>query len=450
MKKKILPVLFCLTLLVGCGENSSSLNSSLANSSSSSQESTSSSSFSSSSSQISTSTSNIDLINEFAKLAQKDNYTLEIEDYGGDFSEYFLKDAFYYEFLDNKTESGNLVLNGYLKDDKGVYSVNINSQDKISFGYYEYDDDNDRYLTDIYQGMYSLKDLYLDESYFTFDAEQNCYVIDTLDCDEARILFSICGYDPDSTTSGMSISDVKTIKLTKNEDGYLQFQIVFNNSRGTSKISIVDVDNTKLDSRISKAIENGSQAKIRVDQNDVAYDYLAELKNLSNFTLKIQSDYNYGNWTNYTNTTKYTSSAYYSISSREGETDLGYVLKDGKVYNLYFDEISESYLIGDVVKSSSGSTYSSLDDILYSFSSTSWDPNTFKMRKEGDKYIIEETDYLVNVFYMLDETAMKFMLQNLEFKKNGNDFEFVFNMVYDLKIKFTVTDINTTKIGDYN
>lgn len=440
MKKNILTALFCASLLVSCSPNTStsSIESSL---SSSSEENTSS---------TSTSTSNIGLIDEFSLLTKKDNYTLEVEDYGGDFSQYFLKDAFYYEFLDNKTSNGNLVLNGYLKDENGVYSVNINSQDQISFGYYEYDEDNDKYFTDIYDGMYSLKDLYLDESYFTFNQEENCYEIDSLDCDEARIIFSICGYDPDSTTSGMNISAVKTIRLTKNEDGYLQIQIEFKDTRGTTKVSIVDVDKTKLYSRISEAILQGSQAKIRVSEDDVFYSYLAELKNLDNFTLNIESDYNYGNWTNYKTTTKYTSSAYYSSSNRQNENDLGYVLKDNKVYELYFDEISGKYLVGNLVTSTDGKTYSSLDDVLYSFSSTSWNPNTFKARKLEDSYLIEETDYLVNVFYMLDETALKYMLKSLELKKVDSSYQCVFNMTNDLKIKFTITDINNTKIGDYN
>lgn len=249
----------------------------------------------------------------------------------------------------------------------------------------------------------------------------------------------------------MNLTDVDEINLQVNENGRPEIHIVFNektSGRGTTIAELFDVGTTKLALEIQQALDDGTlYGKHRIDANDVFYDYLGEIKRAKNYTLHVRSEYTKDSWSNYTTDSYFTNNAFYSTSSRD-ESDLGFVNQSDGVHTLAYDELREEYLVGDKYTYQS-ETYKDIYEIVSSFSDASWDPYTFEVRKDGDKYIIDDTEFMYTVFNMLNETMLRFMLLNIEFYKEGDEYNFTLNLREDQKIHFVVTDVGTTTIGNF-
>lgn len=449
MKKSILPILAFALVLTACNSNLTSSSSSASSTPVSTASSTSSSSTTSGSSSSSSSSSTTPIpvtesaLDLFKTAAEVKNYTFNVVDYGGNSQQFFLEDAFYYQFI------GDLKINGFIKDDYGVYAVTVSSTGNVSGGYYYIDDETDEPLQDIYPSLTSLASVSFDEDLYT--ENNGIYILKDLVGYEARKIFEVIGYDPDSTYSGMNLTDVDEINLQVNENGRPEIHIVFNektSGRGTTIAELFDVGTTKLALEIQQALDDGTlYGKHRIDANDVFYDYLGEIKRAKNYTLHVRSEYTKDSWSNYTTDSYFTNNAFYSTSSRD-ESDLGFVNQSDGVHTLAYDELREEYLVGDKYTYQS-ETYKDIYEIVSSFSDTSWDPYTFEVRKDGDKYIIDDTEFMYTVFNMLNETMLRFMHLNIEFYKEGDEYNFTLNLREDQKIHLVVTDVGTTTIGNF-
>lgn len=387
----------------------------------------------------------IDPLEAFQSLKNgKINYTIEVEDYGGNYHLYYMEDAFYVTYDDDAA------YNGYLQDSQGVYPFNVTSAGKTTFGYYYYDTDEDENLKKIYDGMYSLADASFNASLYKHSEIRNTYTLATVSSDEGIVLFDSIGYIDTSTVSGAGLSDVKAIKLTADDYNNPQIIVDFNDktsSRGTTTATIKNIGTTTLDSTIANLIKDGTQAKQRVATTDQFFSWLNDLANINNFTLEVASKYIKDGYTNYTLTSKYTSVAYYSYTDRGDEEDLGYIFKDGSIYNLYLDDISGTYLTGTKVETDD--TPTSLYSFVNSFADFPYYPASFEARKDGNKYIIEDEEYLLDAFGLIDETLYRLQLSNVELAKEDYGYLFTFNLVDGQTIEMKVKDIGKTAIGSY-
>ena len=215
MKKSILPILAFALVLTACNSNLTSSSSSASSTPVSTASSTSSSSTTSGSSSSSSSSSTTPIpvtesaLDLFKTAAEVKNYTFNVVDYGGNSQQFFLEDAFYYQFI------GDLKINGFIKDDYGVYTVTVSSTGNVSGGYYYIDDETDEPLQDIYPSLTSLASVSFDEDLYT--ENNGIYILKDLVGYEARKIFEVIGYDPASTYSGMNLTDVYEIHLQVNE-----------------------------------------------------------------------------------------------------------------------------------------------------------------------------------------------------------------------------------------
>lgn len=382
-------------------------------------------------------------LNEAKELS---NYTIHIEDYGGDFDVRYTKNTYLYQFNDEQT------INGYIEDETGIYAIKYNVFGEIENDYYIFDMNSETYLKNLYDNMLSLKDLSLDENIYTL-TDDKLYLTD-IGNEESQILFELSGYDSTSTIEGMRLSDITTMYFDLDESQNVRFNMEFNKeldgSRGKTTFSVLNVGSTEIDAPIKEFLDKGGKGKIKLLEDDPLFNDLAALKNMRNFTLKVRSDYKKTE-NNYEVTSLYTSKAYYSKSSREGENDLGFVETTDGLKELIFDStIGEGvYLEGELIKNSSGSIIKDLYSYVYSFSSTSWNPINFEATKTGDTYTIDDDNYLYEVFLMADEVAMKYQLVNLTYSKENEGYHFVINMIEGDKIYLDVTNVGSTVIGDY-
>lgn len=381
-------------------------------------------------------------------LKKSPDYTLEIKDNITTLMEYFNKNVWSYDF------SNSYRYTAYIEDETGYFPIDVSkSTGEYTLDYYEVNEYGEN-LHDLYANLtYSFSDLTLNEMEYEFDDKTNRLYLKDLSSEDSITLFSLLGYDPYSEEEGSSILDVNDIYFEYVDD-VLTLYIDFDNETsvyGTATCKITDIGSTKQPDIIEKLIESNTKGYERVKSNDVLFEYLANLKNLRNFTSEVRSDYN-DSYTNYTLISKYMKNAYYSVSSRPSEGDLGYYQDEDGIVELLVDGVTGKTIIGknhlqDQYDMPLNDLYS---DAIYSFASTTWD-YTFKARvKDDSTYIIDDIDYISEIANMTDAYTLRLSFINVElsYDKNKNEYNFTFNMIENEKIYMKIYDINKTIIGD--
>lgn len=381
------------------------------------------------------------------------NYTLNVIDYGGDFSLAFSSGVYTYKELD----SGKM--EGYIEDDNGIYGFNISRDGVFSEDYYEVDNDGNN-LHSLYDNLYTFKDIDIDYENI-YDEDDRVY-FSNLNNDYCKILFSLAGYSVDSTYAGMSFNDVESMYFTIDSNSNLQLAVAFNEStsgRGTTIMIVENIGSTVQDQKIIEYIGTNNGGKVRVGEGSSLFKYLGYLKNMRNFTLNVRSDYKTEGLTNYTMTSKYMKDAYYSYTNRKDEDDIGLIVSDGVVKNMLYNDVTNKITVGSVYTDNKGNSFKDIYNVVNSFIDLDWeDEKTFKAREiDGGKFVIEEknlnaySDFLSEFFSIFNETILRFQLLDYTFwyDENKKSYHFIADLVDDDKIFLDITDINKTTIGDH-
>lgn len=381
------------------------------------------------------------------------NYTLNVIDYGGDFSLSFSSGVYTYKDLD----SGKM--EGYIEDDNGIYGFDISRDGVFSPDYYEVDDDG-KNLHSLFDNLYTFKDVDIDYENI-YDEDDRVY-FSNLNNDYCKILFSLAGYSVDSTYSGMSYNDVESMYFTIDSNSNLQLAVAFNEStsgRGTTIMTVENIGSTVQDQKIIEYIGTNNGGKVRVGEGSSLFKYLGYLKNMRNFTLNVRSDYKTEGLTNYTMTSKYMKDAYYSYTNRKDEDDIGLIVSDGVVKNMLYNDVTNKITVGSVYTDNKGNSFKDIYNVVNSFIDLDWeDEKTFKAREiDGGKFVIEEknlnaySDFLSELFSIFNETILRFQLLDYTFwyDENNKSYHFIADLVDDDKIYLDITDINKTTIGDH-
>lgn len=381
------------------------------------------------------------------------NYTLNVIDYGGDFSLSFSSGVYTYKELD----SGKM--EGYIEDDNGIYGFNISRDGVFSEDYYEVDNDGNN-LHSLYDNLYTFKDVDIDYENI-YDEDDRVY-FSNLNNDYCKILFSLAGYSVDSTYAGMSFNDVESMYFTIDSNSNLQLAVAFNEStsgRGTTIMTVENIGSTVQDQKIIEYIDTNNGGKVRVGEGSSLFKYLGYLKNMRNFTLNVRSDYKTEGLTNYTMTSKYMKDAYYSYTNRKDEDDIGLIVSDGVVKNMLYNDVTNKITVGSVYTDNKGNSFKDIYNVVNSFIDLDWeDEKTFKAREiDGGKFVIEEknlnaySDFLSELFSIFNETILRFQLLDYTFwyDENNKSYHFIADLVDDDKIYLDITDINKTTIGDH-
>ena len=182
------------------------------------------------------------------------NYTLNVIDYGGDFTISFSSRVYTYKDL----YSGKM--EGYIEDDNGIYGFNISRDGVFSSDYYEVDNDGNN-LHSLYDNLYTFKDIDIDYEYI-YDDEDRVY-FSNLNNDYCKILFSLAGYSVDSTYEGMSYNDVESMYFTIDSNSNLQLAVAFNektSGRGTTIMTVENIGSTVQDQKIIEYIGSNNGA----------------------------------------------------------------------------------------------------------------------------------------------------------------------------------------------
>lgn len=381
------------------------------------------------------------------------NYTLNVIDYGGNFSLSFSSGVYTYKDLD----SGKM--EGYIEDNNGIYGFNISRDGVFSEDYYEVDNDGNN-LHSLYDNLYTFKDVDIDYENI-YDEDDRVY-FSNLNNDYCKILFSLAGYSVDSTYAGMSFNDVESMYFTIDSNSNLQLAIAFNEStsgRGTTIMTVENIGSTVQDQKIIEYIGTNNGGKVRVGEGSSLFKYLGYLKNMRNFTLNVRSDYKTEGLTNYTMTSKYMKDAYYSYTNRKDEDDIGLIVSDGVVKNMLYNDVTNKITVGSVYTDNKGNSFKDIYNVVNSFIDLDWeDEKTFKAREiDGGKFVIEEknlnaySDFLSELFSIFNETILRFQLLDYTFwyDENNKSYHFIADLVDDDKIYLDITDINKTTIGDH-
>ena len=381
------------------------------------------------------------------------NYTLNVIDYGGDFSLSFSSGVYTYKDLD----SGSM--EGYIEDDNGIYGFNISRDGVFSADYYEVDNDGNN-LHSLYDNLYTFKDVDIDYENI-YDDEDRVY-FSNLNNDYCKILFSLAGYSVDSTYKGMSYNDVESMYFTIDSNSNLQLAVAFNENtsgRGTTIMTVENIGSTVQDQKIIEYIDSNNGGKIRVGEGSSLFKYLGYLKNMRNFTLNVRSDYKTEGKPNYTMTSKYMKDAYYSYTNRKDEDDIGLIISDGVVKNMLYNDVTNKITVGSVYTDNKGNSFKDIYNVVNSFIDLDWEnEKTFKAREiDGGKFVIEEknlnaySDFLSELFSIFNETILRFQLLDYTFwyDQNKKSYHFIADLVNDDKIYLDITDINKTTIGDH-
>ncbi len=381
------------------------------------------------------------------------NYTLNVIDYGGNFSLSFSSGVYTYKDLD----SGKM--EGYIEDNNGIYGFNISRDGVFSEDYYEVDNDGNN-LHSLYDNLYTFKDVDIDYENI-YDEDDRVY-FSNLNNDYCKILFSLAGYSVDSTYAGMSFNDVESMYFTIDSNSNLQLAVAFNEStsgRGTTIMTVENIGSTVQDQKIIEYIDTNNGGKVRVGEGSSLFKYLGYLKNMRNFTLNVRSDYKTEGLTNYTMTSKYMKDAYYSYTNRKDEDDIGLIVSDGVVKNMLYNDVTNKITVGSVYTDNKGNSFKDIYNVVNSFIDLDWeDEKTFKAREiDGGKFVIEEknlnaySDFLSEFFSIFNETILRFQLLDYTFwyDENNKSYHFIADLVDDDKIYLDITDINKTTIGDH-
>lgn len=371
----------------------------------------------------------------------KVNYTLDVVDYGGDFRQVYYPNSYSITF------DGESYTQNFVEDENGIFDLTTYSEERDSKVGFYYVDENNENIKSLYENLfYTFKDLTLDEK--EYELTNDKLLLKDPYCADAIVLFNLCGYSTSNTYPGMQLTDVKEMYFTKSADGFFTFNMVFNeltSERGTTTCTVCNIGKSVQDEKVTSFLKEGKTGKFRLSVDDKMYTYLANLKNLRNYTIKVRGDYQ-NPAANYTYEAKYMSYAFYGTSSFEGQEDEGYIFEDKKIYRLLYDGISEQVVKGDHIPSYDGKDL--YLDMLFSFATTKWNPYDFKATIENDQYVIYETDYLVSLAEMVNNTFMLFQLQTatISYDETENEYHFIMNLYGGDKIHIDVVDINKTSI----
>ena len=217
------------------------------------------------------------------------NYTLNVIDYGGNFSLSFSSGVYTYKDLD----SGKM--EGYIEDNNGIYGFNISRDGVFSEDYYEVDNDGNN-LHSLYDNLYTFKDVDIDYENI-YDEDDRVY-FSNLNNDYCKILFSLAGYSVDSTYAGMSFNDVESMYFTIDSNSNLQLAVAFNEStsgRGTTIMTVENIGSTVQDQKIIEYIgtNNGALLLYAHYHNAghlIGVDIFKEPLELANDNLKRYTD----------------------------------------------------------------------------------------------------------------------------------------------------------------
>lgn len=391
----------------------------------------------------------IDALETLEKAYLSKNYTMNITDSDGNFDQYFLSDFYCFKF------EGKTNYTGYKEDSNGIYKIIATDTEVTSVGYYDVDSSTGDPIKGLYDNVtYSLSDLTLLPKLYR--KINDAYYIRDTENDEAKTWLHICGFSDDGSVGGVTASGVGEMSFYINDEKELEFRVVFDQSleRDDTVIVFKNIGTTVEPTPFKSYFDNGGTGKTYLPSTDSLYTYLGYLRNMYNYTLKVKSYYTGNNESrNYEIVTKFTKNAYYSTSSRENESAIGYILDNNVVKNMLVDSVTGNTVIGDSVTDSDGKTYSSITSFVYSLKDLYWNDYVFEAIKNSEKnYTIENKNFIAKIANLLDEIFFTFEIPNLTFVVNGEGscqtYQFIANLYDGDKITLDICDINTTKIGN--
>lgn len=385
-----------------------------------------------------------ELISTLSTMKAVTNYTLTIDDYDGEIVQYFNEKAWSFSF-------DKIDYTAYIEDENGIFPLYVDEEDgTVEKDYYELNGFYEN-IFGIYENItYSMSDLTLEDSLYT--KSPNRLTLKSVESVDGINLFSLCGYDPTSTTANAQLSDVEEMYFEIDEDKKITGNIVFDNTtnRGTTVIRFQNIGSTVQPEKIANFIKEDGHGIERVPSDDQLFTYLASLKNLRNFTLKVKSDYA-AEYNNYEMTSKYMKNAYYSHTNRSGEADIGYYQDDDGVKILAIDSLNGETYIGQLVTDSQGNTFDDLyTDLLFSFADTYWDYSFKATFADNGKYRIDDQQYITDTGNMTAAYVFRFEIDYLlfDFDETNKEYDFDFVFTNNDHIYMTVCDIGTTQIGN--
>ena len=385
---------------------------------------------------------------EEAYLAK--NYTLDIQDDSGNFVQYFMSDFYAYKFESSTSYTC------YKEDSTGIYKITATDEKVTDVGYYDVDSSTGEPTKGLYENVtYSLNDLTLLPSLYR-EINGGYYLRDT-EGDEAKVWFYLCGFMDDGSVDNVTLSLVEEMGFYLNDNtGNIEFTMVFDSSleKEDTIITIKNVGTTAEPKPVKKYLDEGGKGKTYLDSSDMLYTYLGYLRNMYNYTLKVESHYTGDNeGRNYKVVSKFTNKAYHSVSSRSNEEDLGYVLDEGVVKTLLIDGATGNGVIGDTVLDDDGNTYKSITSVVNSLKDLSWNDLVFEAYKNDEKdYTIENKSFIAAIACLLDDTFFRFQIPSLRFQVFGEGSEQTYRFTANLydgdNITLDIVDINSTVIGN--
>ena len=387
------------------------------------------------------------LFEALTTLKNNPDYTLDISDSTTHFVQYFNANCWTYDFDDSYKYVS------YIEDETGIFQVSISKDDSsYKLDYYEVNEYGEN-IKNLYENVtYSFSDLTLNKNNYSFDENTNRLYVKDVTSEEGLVLFCLLGYDP-SSSYGDSINDVESMYF-EFKNNILNFNVIFDSetsSYGTANCIISNIGDTIQPSSVKTLLDANIKGYERVQSDDVLFEYLANLKNLRNFTSEVKSDYK-NSYSNYTLVSYYMKNAYYSVSSRPSEGDLGYYQDENGIVTLLVDGVTGKTIIGEnYLEDQYGNPLKDLyEDAVYSFASTTWN-YTFKARvKDNSTYVIDDNDYIGEVANMTDAYTLRLSFTNVELSYDAvnNEYNFKFNMIDDETIYMRIYNIGTTVIGD--
>ena len=386
-----------------------------------------------------------ELLNILKTMQSDTNYTITIEDDDGIIVQYFNENVWSYSF-------DNINYTAYIEDEKGIFPLYVDEEDDtVEKDYYELNLYYEN-IFDIYENItYSVGDITLEDT--LYNKSHNRLTLKDVTSIDGISLFSLCGYDPTSTSAGLRLSDVDEMYFEIDEENNVTSNIIFDeetSGRGATTIRFQNIGSTVQPKKIADFLEEDGHGIERVPRDDALFTYLASLKNLRNFTLEVKSDYA-EEYNNYEMTSKYMENAYYSHTDRTGESDIGYYQDTDGVRILAIDSLNGDTYIGDLVKDSQGNTFDDLyTDLLFSFADTYWDYSFKATFSDDNKYRIDDYEYISDTANLTAAYVFRFELDYLLFDYDDTKEEYNFDFVFSNNdhIYMTVCDINTTQIGN--
>lgn len=390
-----------------------------------------------------------DLLSSLQSMKENQNYTATANDDLGSMTQYFMSDFYAYKF----DGVSSTTMFGYCEDDLGIYQINVNFNTGrvIKQGYYEVDQYGNK-VKGLYDNVaYSLKDLSFNTS--DYEEKDDKLYIKNLRSDDALVLYFMFGYQESDVYSNIYFSNVEDIYFEFTEARDIKMSLVFNASSLMNPSTMVfsDIDSTKKPSCYDAFYEAGNKGKIRVENGDKLFAHLASLKNMRNYTVNIESDYNvteYGD-RNYTTTLMFANDCYYSTSSRDTDSDLGFIVQDGVVKSCLIDAVSKKLIVGDTYLDGDGNTKTNIFDTVYSFYDLDWNEYTIGAVDAGEnKWNIDDSGIITTFAYISNDTFLRYQWQSIDFTYDPVNLEYHFlcNLTDGESLTIDVVDVNKTVI----